>query len=120
MAQSGVSTPTTTTTGPTVRGISVSPSTQCSHWHSERDIIAIRHKCCGDYYACISCHEALAGHPPQVWPKAEQATTQAVLCGNCGHELTIGEYLSCGSVCPQCQSHFNPGCANHYSLYFEI
>ncbi|KAK7985538.1 zinc finger CHY domain-containing protein [Apiospora saccharicola] len=117
MAQSGV-TPSNTA-GPTVLGVSVSPLTQCSHWHSERDIIAIRHKCCGDYYACISCHEALARHPPQVWPKAEQASTRAVLCGECRHELTIDEYLSCGSSCPQCRALFNPGCANHYSLYFE-
>ncbi|KAK8016823.1 hypothetical protein PG993_015012 [Apiospora rasikravindrae] len=90
MAQSGVDAPNTT--GPTVHGLSVSALTQCSHWHSERDIIAIRHKCCGDYYACISCHEALAKHPPQVWPKAEQATTRAVLCGKCRHELTIAEH----------------------------
>ncbi|KAK8075347.1 hypothetical protein PG997_010010 [Apiospora hydei] len=117
MAQSGANSPNTT--GPTVHGLSVSPLTQCSHWHSVRDIIAIRHKCCGDYYACISCHEALAKHPPQVWSKAEQATTRAVLCGKCRHELTIAEYLGCGNNCPQCRSLFNPGCANHYSLYFE-
>jgi uncharacterized CHY-type Zn-finger protein len=41
------------------------------------------------------------------------------LCGACGHQLTVNEYLNCNSVCPRCRSQFNPGCANHYYLYFE-
>jgi uncharacterized CHY-type Zn-finger protein len=106
-------------TAPFVHGVEVRPHTQCAHYHSERDIIAIRHKCCGEYYACIACHEALAGHLPQVWPRAER-TTKAVLCGNCRTEMTISEYLASGNQCPQCQAAFNPGCANHYHLYFEL
>jgi len=106
-------------TAPVVHGVEVRPHTQCAHYHSERDIIAIRHKCCGEYYACIACHEALAGHPPQVWLRAER-TTNAVFCGNCRTELTISEYLASGNQCPQCQAAFNPGCANHYHLYFEL
>lgn len=105
--------------GPAVHGLEVSARTQCAHYHSERDIVAIRHKCCGEYYACIACHEALAGHAPQVWPRAGR-TARAVLCGNCRSELTISEYLACGSACPRCQAAFNPGCARHYHLYFEL
>lgn len=104
---------------PFVRGVEVSPNTQCAHWHSDLDIIAIKHKCCGRYYACISCHEAQAGHPPEVWPLDERHE-KAVLCGSCSRELSIDEYLSCGSKCPGCASGFNPGCARHYDLYFEV
>jgi uncharacterized CHY-type Zn-finger protein len=43
-----------------------------------------------------------------------------VLCGACGYELTISEYLKCGFRCPLCESDFNPGCAKHYDLYFEM
>jgi uncharacterized CHY-type Zn-finger protein len=34
--------------------------------------------------------------------------------------LSIHEYLACGNTCPTCQAAFNPGCANHYPLYFEM
>jgi uncharacterized CHY-type Zn-finger protein len=102
-----------------VHGLEVTRLTQCAHWHSDRDIIAIRHKCCGRYYACISCHEALAQHEPAVWPRNER-DAKAILCGNCRGELSIDEYLSCGSTCPTCKAAFNPGCANHYDLYFEM
>lgn len=105
--------------GPKVHGIDITRFTQCAHWHSELDIIAIKHRCCEKYYGCISCHEALAGHEPDVWPRAEWATTRAVLCGRCRRELTIEEYLGSGSVCPGCKAGFNPGCAKHYELYFE-
>lgn len=105
--------------GPKVHGIDVTPLTQCAHWHSDHDIVAIKHKCCGEYYGCISCHEALAGHEPDVWPRGEWATTRAVLCGRCRRELTIGEYLGSGNACPGCEAGFNPGCARHYELYFE-
>ncbi|ROV91031.1 hypothetical protein VSDG_07677 [Cytospora chrysosperma] len=105
--------------GPPVHGLDVSSLTQCAHWNSERDIIAIKHKCCDQYYACISCHDALAHHPPQVWPQHERHT-KAVLCGSCRAELTIEEYLSCGNMCPRCGVAFNPGCSKHYDLYFEM
>lgn len=106
---------------PTVHGVDVTPTTQCAHWHSDLDVVAIKHRCCGRYYACISCHDALAGHPAEVWPRAEQqTTTKAVLCGRCRREMAVGEYLACGNVCPGCGAGFNPGCARHYGLYFEV
>lgn len=107
-------------TEPKVHGIDVTALTQCAHWHSERDIIAIKHKCCGEYYACIRCHDALAGHPAAVWPRAHQRDAKAVLCGRCRIELTAAEYLGSGNVCPACSAAFNPGCALHYELYFEM
>ena len=99
-------------------GTGVNERTQCAHYHSERDIIAIQFKCCEAFYACIQCHEEVADHTPVVWPKAEFAT-QAIYCGNCKSTLSISEYLGCDNTCPTCQAAFNPGCANHYHLYFE-
>lgn len=101
-----------------VRGTRVNARTQCVHYHSERDIIAIQHKCCGEFYACIQCHNEAANHAPEVWPKAEFQAA-AVYCGHCHQTLSIASYLSCDSTCPHCQAAFNPGCANHYHLYFE-
>ncbi|CAN8105289.1 unnamed protein product [Discula destructiva] len=106
-------------TKPKVHGLEVSPLTQCAHWHSDRDVIAIKHKCCGAYYACISCHAALADHAPEVWLLGER-DVGAVLCGRCGREWTVAEYLGCRGACPGCEAAFNPGCARHYEMYFEM
>ena len=100
-------------------GVGVNERTQCAHYHSERDIIAVRHKCCDTFYACIKCHNELADHAAEVWPQVE-FDTEAILCGNCQTSLTIAAYLACHNTCPNCQAAFNPGCANHYHLYFEM
>ena len=107
----------TTASTCTVHGVDLDPQTRCAHWHSTLDVIAIRMACCGTYYACKDCHDALAGHPLRPWPR-DRRSTCAVLCGVCRHELSIDEYLACGSTCPRCAAHFNPGCANHYHFYF--
>jgi len=104
---------------PTVHGFSVTPLTQCSHWHSPLDIIAIKHFCCQKFYACISCHDACESHKSGVWP-FEQRDDGAVLCGQCKHVLTVTEYMECGSKCTQCGSAFNPGCKNHWEMYFAL
>jgi uncharacterized CHY-type Zn-finger protein len=103
---------------PTVAGLEVDSQTRCAHYNSPLDIIAIKMMCCGTYYPCKECHEALADHAIVVWPQGEW-NTQAVLCGSCGIELTIRQYLNCSNECPNCRSHFNPGCRNHYHFYFE-
>ena len=102
-----------------VHGLGVNSLTNCEHWDSELDIIAIKHKCCKKYCACIACHDILAGHKSQVWTKAERDTF-AVLCGRCRHEMTISKYLISNNQCPNCQAGFNPGCAKHYGMYFEM
>ncbi len=101
-----------------VTGVDIDPQTRCAHYQSERDIIAIRFKCCGKWFPCHKCHAELAAHATEVWSKGE-FDERAVLCGGCGHQLTVREYLACGSVCPHCSRQFNPGCALHYDLYFE-
>jgi uncharacterized CHY-type Zn-finger protein len=103
---------------PQVLGVELDAQTRCAHYQSPRDVIAIRMKCCGEYFACRECHDALAGHPAAVWPQAEWDQA-GVLCGVCGNELTIRQYLDCGNMCPACGAGFNPGCRNHYHLYFE-
>jgi uncharacterized CHY-type Zn-finger protein len=105
--------------GVEVFGVDVDPETRCRHWHSETDIIALRFKCCGRWYPCFDCHAELADHPHRVWPKSD-LDEQAVLCGACGKKLSVSEYLACDSICPVCKRNFNPGCAGHYHLYFEV
>jgi uncharacterized CHY-type Zn-finger protein len=104
---------------PNVRGVNLDRQTRCEHYHGPTDIIAIKMKCCGVYYACKDCHVELADHPIAVWPEIEWEQP-AVLCGACDSELTIHEYMRSGSRCPVCKAHFNPGCRNHYSYYFQI
>ncbi len=103
---------------PPVHGLELDPETRCAHWRGPLDIIALKMRCCGRYYACHACHDALENHPVRVWPKAEWDQT-AVLCGACGHELSVHAYLASGSRCPACEAAFNPGCRNHHHLYFE-
>ncbi|MFL0684154.1 MAG: CHY zinc finger protein [Algoriphagus aquaeductus] len=104
--------------GVNVFGKPVDNQTRCVHWHSELDIIAIKFKCCDKYYPCFSCHEEEADHEHRVWPKAE-FDQKAILCGVCGNELSIKDYMASNNTCPHCKSGFNPGCSKHYHLYFE-
>jgi uncharacterized CHY-type Zn-finger protein len=103
---------------PAVHGVDLDGETRCAHWRSPLDVIAIRMRCCGAYYACRECHDALADHPAEVWPKS-QWDDPAVLCGACGTELSARAYMACDNRCPACGAAFNPGCRTHYHLYFE-
>ncbi len=117
-----MATPSTTrieVRGQPVRGVEVDAQTRCVHWHGPTDIIALRMKCCGQWFSCFDCHAALADHAPAVWPLGER-DAGAVLCGACGQVLSIDAYLGWGSRCPGCAAAFNPGCANHYHLYFAL
>jgi uncharacterized CHY-type Zn-finger protein len=105
-------------TRPAVFGARLDPQTRCAHWRSPLDVIAIKLRCCGAYYACRQCHDELADHTAEVWPVAEW-DQPAVLCGVCGGELSVRQYLDCGNLCPACGAAFNPGCRLHYHLYFE-
>ena len=102
-----------------VRGVDLDGQTRCAHYHGPADIIAIKMKCCGEFYACKDCHDALAGHAIEPWPRKEWAQ-KVILCGHCGADLSIAEYMQCESRCPACGAGFNPGCRNHYHFYFEM
>ncbi len=79
----------------------------------------LRLKCCGEWFPCYECHEAVADRPARVWPLSER-DQDAVLCGVCGPVLSIESYLASDSTCPRCGAAFNPGCQTHYHLYFEV
>ncbi|GGE33657.1 hypothetical protein GCM10011391_10450 [Pullulanibacillus camelliae] len=102
---------------PKVYGQTVDHETRCTHYHGETDIIAIKFRCCGKYYPCYQCHDEEEDHERIVWEK-EAFDTKAILCGHCGYEHTINEYLHTYH-CVKCQADFNPGCSLHYPLYFE-
>jgi uncharacterized CHY-type Zn-finger protein len=102
----------------TVHGLELDAETRCVHWRSALDIVAIKMKCCGLYYACRDCHDVLAGHAIARWPESEW-DENAILCGACGVELSIRAYLECGDACPACKAPFNPGCRHHRHFYFE-
>jgi uncharacterized CHY-type Zn-finger protein len=103
---------------PSVRGVALDPQTRCAHYHGALDIIAIKMRCCGTYYACRECHDELADHPAQVWP-VEAWDEAAILCGACAASLSVRQYMACENQCPACGGRFNPGCRTHYHLYFE-
>lgn len=102
-----------------VHGIDVNAHTGCAHYSSDLDIVAIKFKCCNRYYACYQCHEDLEIHPAVVWEE-DELYTKAVLCGRCGYEHTILEYISSNNRCQSCASHFNPKCKLHWDLYFKM
>ena len=102
-----------------VHGLDLDAETRCAHYHTPLDIIAIRMKCCGIWYACRECHDALADHAIEVWPHGEW-DEEAVVCGACKSEMTIRQYVECGNTCPSCNAPFNPGCRAHYRFYFGI
>jgi len=103
---------------PVLKGKLVDEYTRCVYYHSPLDVIAIKFKCCDEYYPCYECHEEEAGHAAERWTKNE-FNTKAILCGVCRNEMTIQEYLTGNNRCPQCNSAFNPNCSKHYHLYFE-
>lgn len=101
-----------------VHGVDVGPETRCTHYHTDRDVVAFRFACCGRYYPCYRCHEAVANHDAVPWPRT-RFDEPSVLCGVCETELTVPEYLEAGYACPSCDASFNPGCAAHADRYFE-
>lgn len=113
------STPAVHIDGIPVYGADVDAETHCRHYHSERDVIAIRFACCGDYYPCRSCHDELAEHSISRWSTGDFETA-AILCGACGTELTIRTYIDSPATCPECGTDFNPGCRSHWPTYFAI
>lgn len=99
-------------------GAVVDEMTRCVHYRGATDIIAIRFACCGEYYPCHLCHQESAGHPAQQWA-SDRRDQRAVLCGACGHELTVAEYFTV-TACPRCSAAFNEGCVLHREYYFDV
>src|ERR1700677_5197315 len=85
---------------PQVRGVGLRAQTRSAQYHGPTDIIAIKMKCCGEYWACKDCHVELAGHAIVLWPDGEWDQL-AILCGGCGLELTIRQDMECVSRWPR-------------------
>lgn len=96
----------------------IDQQTRCTHYHSTSDVIAIKFKCCNQYYPCYQCHEEDADHASALWPLSD-FNKKAILCGVCKTELTIHQYMNSHNTCPHCETSFNPNCARHYHLYFD-
>lgn len=92
---------------------------RCKHWHGPTDILAIRFPCCDLHYACHDCHATLADHPAERWARKD-FDRPALLCGACGNELTVTQYLAAPERCSACRADFNPRCILHHRLYFDV
>jgi len=102
-----------------IRGKIIDKETRCVHYQSATDVIAIKFKCCNQYFPCYSCHEESTDHVAATW-NPDEFDVKAVLCGVCKTELTINQYLNCNYNCPACNAQFNPYCQKHYHLYFKV
>ncbi|MBB5174187.1 CHY zinc finger protein [Texcoconibacillus texcoconensis] len=102
-----------------VQGVKVDKNTRCQHYHTKRDVVAIKMNCCQTYYSCFQCHQEMTDHNIETWSK-EQFDEKAILCGVCGTELTITQYMKAKDHCPHCFTAFNAGCRHHYHLYFQM
>lgn len=103
--------------GHEIVGVDVGAETRCAHYDAAEDIVALKFACCERYVPCFRCHEAMMDHDARPWP-ADRFHEPSVLCGHCGRELAVEEYLQVTS-CPACETVFNPNCAAHYDRYFE-
>ncbi|KAK5773794.1 Hot13p PWA37_003859 [Arxiozyma heterogenica] len=105
-----------------VRGKLVDAETRCEHWNGANDIIALKLKCCPNYYyPCVQCHNELTSHSVQKFDVGANPDLKCILCGHCGKELTFKQYLSFSTPlsCQYCKHPFNEKCELHYHYYFE-
>ena len=110
---------------PPVHSLAVYADSKCAHYHSELDIVALRHPCCGKFYACVACHDALESHRAAPWPRSRWGEP-AVCCGACGTVITVLAYMDryaqneAAVTCPACSSGWNPKCKRHWTRYFDM
>jgi len=103
----------------TIHGKLTDASGRCEHYHSHLDVIANKCYTCKKYYACHQCHNETENHKLEPWRVTENSQEKLILCGNCSYEMTYSEY-KCSPQCPSCHHPFNPGCALHSHLYFQV
>ncbi|WPK24446.1 hypothetical protein PUMCH_001720 [Australozyma saopauloensis] len=106
------------TTMPLVHGQTVDKHTRCTHYHLDLDVIAIKFSCCSLYYPCYKCHQEDQSHEVSPWNPNCFDTEKVILCGMCQSEWTFNQYKK-QPWCLNCLAKFNPGCANHYHIYFD-
>lgn len=99
-----------------VQGAPIDEATRCEHHASERDVVAFRFPCCGDWFPCRRCHDEASDHATRTWGP-DESDERAVLCGVCRSRMRIDAYVACQHVCPGCGARFNPGCRQHWERY---
>lgn len=114
MAQSSISFMTVV-----FNGYVVDQFTRCVHYHLELAIVAIKFSCFSHYYPCYKCNEESETHPLERWPRDTLSTGKIILCGQCRSEWLFDHY-SKQLWCTACGAEYNPGCAAHYHIYFEV
>ena len=77
-----------------VYGDTLDEETRCQHYHSEKDIVALKCFACQKYYPCFLCHDRYEDHAFLAYP-VSRSEDRVVLCGHCRTELTISQYLGC-------------------------
>lgn len=102
--------------GHLVRGPAIDDQSRCVHYRTALDVVALRFRCCGDWYPCVHCHDATVAHTREVW-EPEAGDEHAALCGACGTTMSISRYRA-STACTTCGAGFNPGCSRHHALYF--
>lgn len=107
-----------------IQGKLVDGQSRCVHWHSPLDVIALKFKCCEQYYACYSCHDELTTHLVERYDILKNKDEKVIICGVCKTELTfedysVGDNCETDLSCRNCEAKFNPGCKLHYDLYFK-
>ncbi|WP_165242768.1 CHY zinc finger protein [Corynebacterium lizhenjunii] len=91
---------------------------RCEHWHSEVDVVANRCATCGMWWACSLCHTQASDHAFGPMP----LDAPAAACGVCGLQMDYRAYRQAQQkhCCPGCGHGFNPGCALHTEIYFQL
>jgi uncharacterized CHY-type Zn-finger protein len=105
---------------PKVLGREIDNESRCFHWHSKLDIVAMRFKCCMEYYGCRQCHDEIANHDVILWDLINDQYVDVVMCGSCASTLTTHDYLQGHDKCPTCKAPWNPRCELHRHLYFNV
>ncbi|MGT2887969.1 CHY zinc finger protein [Streptococcus didelphis] len=95
-------------------GLDLDKETRCRHYHTARDIAALKCQTCQKYYACYICHDSLESHSFKASSKAE---AYPVLCGACRKVMSRLAYEK--GYCPYCSKPFNPKCSAHKAIYFS-
>lgn len=92
----------------------------CVHWKSEKDVVALLCPCHREFYLCLLCHKDKYGVAPERWKRDLWECEKAILCRVCEYKMTIEDYMACDSSCTKCGAEFNPGCKDHWPLYFDM
>ena len=101
-----------------IRGSLTDHKGRCIHYNSDVDIVSYRFPNDPHYYPCFQCYEAIHGHFPRNKYNIS-SEEHAVLCGACKQTIAINEYVQVNH-CPHCHHQFNPGCHDHFHLYFNM